>query len=540
MSNKYWTDKTDGIGKIVAKDFNDAFDGLGKDIESGVKGLTSHKAAEVLDHPDGSVTTEKIANGAVTDEKITDRAVTTDKLADEVTSELNKIPIIENNVGELKSDLNELQTEVNGVLVTGKNKFNPSNIYSYYTINASGELESISTNGTVSDFITIPDGASHIVWSYTNTANVTAVLPDAKAIIAFYDSSKTLIDEIIKGGEADIPTEAVYVRVYVSVSYVSRLAYCMLEFSDTLTSYEAYEEYYSDGLIPDVSDLKTRVSALESKTLIEGIVDGSIKKVKIIGDSITQGVGGTGFNPNNSSSTTYYDDIAAEKDAGTWSWDFESGNTYFGDGEVVLVYTAGDKNTYYRKNSGNCYANKLVNYLQTKYGITVENFGTRGLSFHHLFKLSGVCEDGVKRIMAEQIIEDDDDAIICMFGTNDRTDSFSTLKSEIQALVDYVVKTKGKKLVLMASVPARASGETSSSLYMEDVASCICSVAKSNKVEFVSLHKDMTEYLRNTNKTINEVTADSLHPNDTGYDLMYRFALEDLGFGSPIPDATWI
>lgn len=64
--------------------------------------FTAHKSAEELDHPDGSVTTEKIAddavtqsklandsvaqskiiNGAVTKDKIADDAVTTDKIAD--------------------------------------------------------------------------------------------------------------------------------------------------------------------------------------------------------------------------------------------------------------------------------------------------------------------------------------------------------------------------------------------------------------------------------------------------------------------------
>ncbi|MCX7850841.1 pyocin knob domain-containing protein, partial [Thermus sp.] len=44
--------------------------------------LNTHRTATTLDHPDGSVTTAKIANGAITTAKIADGAVTTSKVAD--------------------------------------------------------------------------------------------------------------------------------------------------------------------------------------------------------------------------------------------------------------------------------------------------------------------------------------------------------------------------------------------------------------------------------------------------------------------------
>lgn len=66
MSNKYWADKTDGVDEIAAEDFNLAFSNLEKDISSNIGGLKSHRTAEILDHPDGSVTGEKLADGSVT------------------------------------------------------------------------------------------------------------------------------------------------------------------------------------------------------------------------------------------------------------------------------------------------------------------------------------------------------------------------------------------------------------------------------------------------------------------------------------------
>lgn len=41
--------------------------------------LTQHKTAATLDHPNGSVTTAKIADNTVTEAKIADNAVTTNK-----------------------------------------------------------------------------------------------------------------------------------------------------------------------------------------------------------------------------------------------------------------------------------------------------------------------------------------------------------------------------------------------------------------------------------------------------------------------------
>ena len=43
--------------------------------------LNAHRSAPVLDHPDGSVTTDKLADGAVTSTKLADGAVTAAKLA---------------------------------------------------------------------------------------------------------------------------------------------------------------------------------------------------------------------------------------------------------------------------------------------------------------------------------------------------------------------------------------------------------------------------------------------------------------------------
>jgi hypothetical protein len=52
------------------------------ETNQGGTALSAHRTAATLDHPDGSVTSAKLANGAVTTPKIGDGQVTTSKLAD--------------------------------------------------------------------------------------------------------------------------------------------------------------------------------------------------------------------------------------------------------------------------------------------------------------------------------------------------------------------------------------------------------------------------------------------------------------------------
>jgi len=55
---------------------------LGQEINDNTADLANHKSAEVLDHPDGSVTTEKLADGAVTAAKVASDVAKTADLND--------------------------------------------------------------------------------------------------------------------------------------------------------------------------------------------------------------------------------------------------------------------------------------------------------------------------------------------------------------------------------------------------------------------------------------------------------------------------
>lgn len=96
--NSYTDEEKDKLDKLptgeelnnalndISSRFTSQLNGMSQGLSQGISGvgtlLSTHIDAEVLDHPDGSVTEAKIADGAVTAAKIADSNITTDKLAD--------------------------------------------------------------------------------------------------------------------------------------------------------------------------------------------------------------------------------------------------------------------------------------------------------------------------------------------------------------------------------------------------------------------------------------------------------------------------
>ena len=243
---------------------------------------------------------------------------------------------------------------------------------------------------------------------------------------------------------------------------------------------------------------------------IVGLIrSGEITKIKVIRDSITHGVGGTGFQQT------------------------------YGDGNVICIIDEmpGSNGYSFRVNTkGVCWANSFKKYIETKYPyVSVDCWGTRGMSAHS-WLTRGHTENNVFKNCLEQLITDEDELVICMIGTNDRSQgaNIEEFALNMTTIINYILG-KGKKLLLMSSLPASLSNENNGTqhFHMEDVNNLLCNFANNYNLWFVSLYNEVNKYLRNSKTSLNSILGDGLHPNDEGYDLMYKLLLEALGFGVP-------
>lgn len=247
-----------------------------------------------------------------------------------------------------------------------------------------------------------------------------------------------------------------------------------------------------------------------SITHLVGLIrSGEITKIKVIGDSITHGMGGAGFQVD------------------------------YGDGKVICVIDAmsGSNGVSFKVNTkGECWANSFKKYIETKYPyVTVNCWGTRGMSAHS-WLTRGHTENNVFKNCVEQLITDEDELVICMIGTNDRSQGANIEEFDLNmtTIINYILG-KGKKLLLMSSLPASLSNENDGTQHfnMEDVNNSLCNFANNYNLWFVSLYNEVNKYLRNSKISLDSILGDGLHPNDEGYNLMYELLLENLGFGVP-------
>ena len=311
---------------------------------------------------------------------------------------------------------------------------------------------------------------------------------------------------IIRGGENMVYSE--YNKQEVSI-----------ENAGTLTLLNGENNIFTDVDNAKLELTYTPNQILYMKNLIQNnsinhivglIRSGEITKIKVIGDSITHGVGGTGFQQT------------------------------YGDGNVICIVDAlnGSSGYSFKVNTkGACWANSFKKYIETKYPyVSVNCWGTRGMSAHSWLS-RGHTENNVFKNCLEQLITDEDELVILMIGTNDRSQgaNIEEFSSNMTTVINYILG-KRKKLLLMSSLPASLANENDGTqhFHMEDVNNLLCNFANNYKLWFVSLYNEVNKYLRNTGTSLNSILGDGLHPNDAGYDLMYKLLLETLGFGVPI------
>lgn len=215
------------------------------------------------------------------------------------------------------------------------------------------------------------------------------------------------------------------------------------------------------------------------------------KTIKLLGDSITSGMGGSNFAK---------------------------------DGDVIVSTSWATWNV---NTKGYCWANLLKEQMELKYSCTVKNWGTDGVDSDFI----------LDQINQGKLVEKSDDMVILMIGTNDRLNyskngSKEKLYENISNIVDKV-QSMNKEIILMSSIPASKSNEESTKepkiFHMSDVDQVIQNVARDKGMEYISLYKGMIDYCSAKNIPVDDLLRDGVHPNDEGYLVMYDLIRNALG-----------
>lgn len=215
-------------------------------------------------------------------------------------------------------------------------------------------------------------------------------------------------------------------------------------------------------------------------------------KIKLLGDSITHGVGGTGFCQ---------------------------------DGEEIVK-------GFSRNPNGYCWANLLKEYLENKYNCSVVNNACTGTNIEFIIA------------NYEKLVDEEDDFIICMIGTNnrhqlksdgerqDREPFAQDFYKKVLILNDIFKKAK-KHVLFMANIPASKQNEEDGDVYwrilhMDDINAIYKTASQNSNFMFVSLYDLFNEYLKENQITCDALLCDGLHPNDEGHRIMFELIRKEL------------
>lgn len=400
--------------------------------------------------------------------------------------------------------IKDCNNKINSIFSSGKNLYNKDNITNNKFVSWNNGNETSSEAYVITDFIPIESGQYYsISWP-----NQTCIYNENKEYIGgFYivtrnaqttvyasDNFPTQSDWLISYTTWDDPITILaqpgwaYIRQTVSKSIYNGF---MIENSQIPTAYEPFY-FTKKDLALDSLNLLNMNKILSDRTFSK-IIQNPVN-IKLIGDSITAGVGGTGYNA-----------------------------TSTGGGEKII-------NQIYTNVLGYCWANLLKEYWESKFNCTVNNYGWSGIASQSIITYWN------------NLIKETDDIIICTIGTNDRADC-ANITEFINKLEKIYLKAiqSSKQIVFIANIPASIANETNGTknFHMEDVEHAIRYVTDKYNIPFVNLYKLFMDYCTYTGTTIDSYLSDGLHPNDAGYNVMFNLITNAFNISPKRPDANW-
>ena len=222
--------------------------------------------------------------------------------------------------------------------------------------------------------------------------------------------------------------------------------------------------------------------------------------IKLLGDSITHGVGGTGWQQN---------------------------------GEPI---TAG----FARSPGSFCWANCFRDHMETRYNCTVTNNACTGTRIEFILE------------HFDELVSPEDDIVLCAIGTNNRNQDYADAPMhtpgehmrlfypKILALHDRFLAA-GKDVVFIANIPASAFKESGNDSFARlfhtwDVHDMYMKAAAERGFAFISLYNGMLEYCERRGIAPDALLADGLHPNDRGHAVIFRLIMAETGLAMNLPD----
>lgn len=222
--------------------------------------------------------------------------------------------------------------------------------------------------------------------------------------------------------------------------------------------------------------------------------------IKLLGDSITHGVGGTGWQQN---------------------------------GEPIC-------GNFRRSPDSYCWAKLFKDYMEENFNCTVTNNGCSGTRIQHIIE------------NFDTLVDANDDIVICTIGTNNRHIYFTEgpkiprdelLKDTYNGILKMyeLFKNAKKDVIFIANIPSNAENEKDGTtfwriLHMNDINNLYTKAAAECGFPFISLYNLFLDYCDVKNIDFSTLLADGLHPNDAGYDVMYKLIMKALGISVKITE----
>jgi len=227
--------------------------------------------------------------------------------------------------------------------------------------------------------------------------------------------------------------------------------------------------------------------------------------VKLLGDSITHGVGGTG-------------------------WE-----------QIGEPITAGFK----RSPNSHCWAKQLKDLLESRYDCVVTNNACTGTTVEFIIE------------HFDELVSAEDDIILCTIGTNNRhqyhhdgpmrtprEQMLRTYNAILALYAKFVAAGKGNQVVFMANIPSSAEAEKDGPDYtrlfhMPDLHDMYVKASVECGFPLIRMYTLFMEYCEAHNMPIDDLLADGLHPNDRGYDVMFKIVADEIGIARKVPGAAF-